>query len=103
MSIISVDIEGQGMGKVGGSAWLQVVLLGVATLNAAAIALAIIVRRNRPKSNKNHHRHKEVEQSLPTKLHETLNKENDQDNASKLITLLSVQINKWYVKLFLFN
>ncbi|KAL2532286.1 TPX2 domain-containing protein [Abeliophyllum distichum] len=36
------------------------VLLGVATLDAAAIASAIIFRRKRRKSDKNHHRHQEV-------------------------------------------
>ncbi|KAL2540470.1 Uncharacterized protein Adt_01448 [Abeliophyllum distichum] len=82
------------IGKAGGCGGIgAVVLLGVATLAAAAIASAII-RRKEQKSGKNNHRHLEVEQSLPTELPETLNKENDRDDASKgPITPLSVQIN----------
>ncbi|KAL2499128.1 Uncharacterized protein Adt_24678 [Abeliophyllum distichum] len=83
------------IGKVGGYGNTgAVVLLGVATLDAAAIESTIIVRRKGQKSGKNHHRHQEVDQSLPTELPETLNKENDRDNASKPNTLLSKQINK---------
>ncbi|KAL2556637.1 uncharacterized protein Fot_01376 [Forsythia ovata] len=83
------------IGKAGGCGGIgAVVLLGVATLAAAAIASAIIIRRKERKSGKNDHRQQEVEQSLPTELPDTLNRENDQDDASKgPITPLSVLIN----------
>ncbi|CAA2985592.1 Hypothetical predicted protein [Olea europaea subsp. europaea] len=70
------------IGKAGGATG-AVVLLGVATLAAAAaIVSALVVRRKGRKSGKNHHSHREVEQSLQTEFPETSNKENDQDNAS---------------------
>ncbi|KAL2556778.1 Uncharacterized protein Fot_01517 [Forsythia ovata] len=57
--------------KVGGCGSTDtVILLGVATLDAAAIASTIIVRRKGRKFGKNHHQ--EVERSLPTELSETL-------------------------------
>ncbi|CAI9767838.1 unnamed protein product [Fraxinus pennsylvanica] len=70
------------IGKAGGGTG-AVVLLGLAALAAAAaIASALIVRKKGQKSGKNHHSHQEVEQSLQTEFPKTLNKENDQDNAS---------------------
>ena len=95
------------IGKAGGGTG-AVVLLGLAALAAAAaIASALIVRKKGQKSGKNHHSHQEVEQSLQTEFPKTLNKENDQDNASaerEFIlpnTPLSVKNHQWYVKLFL--
>ncbi|KAL2498260.1 Uncharacterized protein Adt_23810 [Abeliophyllum distichum] len=83
--------KGMKIGKAGDCGGTSVVvLLDVATLAATAIVLTIIVRRKGQKSGKNHHRHQEVEQSLPIELPETLSKENDQDNASKPITHLYI-------------